>query len=159
MAALGHVSANSQGNYESNKRSPDAEYLEAIGKAGADIGYIVTGERTGNVVPPGQNRMLGKLLGASMVDQQTIARVIDAILDDREGVSPNPADNLPDVRLLTKMFETLLRVAEKLPADRRAATLAQSLPAALRAIEGDWVISEDDADRRDELPLDDKRRA
>jgi len=124
-----------------------------------DVAYVVTGERMGTAVPNDKAAILRRLDAATPIDQQTIARVIDAILADKAGVSPNPADNLPDVRLLTKMFETLLRVADKLPPDRRAATLAQSLPAALRAIEGDWIISEDETERGDELPLDDQRRA
>lgn len=35
----------SQSNYEKNARSPDARYLAAIAGVGADVLYIVTGER------------------------------------------------------------------------------------------------------------------
>jgi transcriptional regulator with XRE-family HTH domain len=41
------ISARSQRNYESGERSPDADYLAAIAKAGADVRYILTGSREG----------------------------------------------------------------------------------------------------------------
>jgi hypothetical protein len=36
----------SQRNYEKNERSPDAAYLSAIATAGADVLYILTGQRS-----------------------------------------------------------------------------------------------------------------
>ncbi len=39
------VSKRTQVNYEQGKRSPDAEYLLGLAMAGADVLYIVTGER------------------------------------------------------------------------------------------------------------------
>ncbi|EPJ75744.1 Cro/CI family transcriptional regulator [Pseudomonas sp. CFII64] len=46
FAGLGGVKTNAQGNYESNQRIPNARYLTAIGAEGADVLYIVTGDRT-----------------------------------------------------------------------------------------------------------------
>ncbi|WP_353191985.1 helix-turn-helix transcriptional regulator [Pandoraea pnomenusa] len=46
FADLAGVTKTTQGNYETNKRSPDATYLAAIARHGADVGYVVTGERT-----------------------------------------------------------------------------------------------------------------
>lgn len=43
---IGGVKANAQGKYESGERFPDAEYLEAVGVAGVDVLYVVTGSRT-----------------------------------------------------------------------------------------------------------------
>lgn len=40
------VHRRSQGNYESGAREPDAAYLEAAFKAGVDVVYVLTGERT-----------------------------------------------------------------------------------------------------------------
>lgn len=37
----------SQVNYETGKRSPDADYLLAASEAGIDVGYVVTGKRSG----------------------------------------------------------------------------------------------------------------
>lgn len=41
------VTARSQRNYESGERLPDAGYLAAIAAAGADVRYILTGQRDG----------------------------------------------------------------------------------------------------------------
>ena len=46
FCTLGGVTRKTQGNYESDIRRPDADYLAAIAKAGADVLYIVTGHRT-----------------------------------------------------------------------------------------------------------------
>jgi len=52
FGALASVTKTTQGNYEANKRSPDAVYLNAVSSAGVDIQYIVTGNRsTGAGVP------------------------------------------------------------------------------------------------------------
>ena len=41
------VTARSQRNYESGERNPDSAYLAAIAAAGADVLYVLTGERDG----------------------------------------------------------------------------------------------------------------
>jgi transcriptional regulator with XRE-family HTH domain len=50
MGVIGGVRKEAQSNYETGKRSPDAEYLARIAEAGADVGYILTGTRTPSVV-------------------------------------------------------------------------------------------------------------
>ncbi|MDN5785709.1 XRE family transcriptional regulator [Pseudorhodobacter sp.] len=45
------VGKNSQINYESEKRSPDSSYLIAAAELGADILYILTGERSAKSLP------------------------------------------------------------------------------------------------------------
>ena len=40
------ITARSQRNYESGERLPDAAYLAAIAAAGADVLYILTGQRS-----------------------------------------------------------------------------------------------------------------
>jgi len=47
MGELGGVLKQAQIKYEKGDRSPDAAYLAAIATAGADIRYIVTGQRDG----------------------------------------------------------------------------------------------------------------
>lgn len=42
---LGGVNRGSQSRYERDERSPDADYLAAIADAGADVCYIITGQR------------------------------------------------------------------------------------------------------------------
>lgn len=45
LGAVAGVSRNSQANYEKGKRMPDAAYLEALAGAGADVQYVITGQR------------------------------------------------------------------------------------------------------------------
>ena len=47
IAEIGGVQKRAQINYESGERSPDANYLAAIAAAGADVRYILTGQREG----------------------------------------------------------------------------------------------------------------
>ncbi|MBU1332357.1 MAG: helix-turn-helix domain-containing protein [Gammaproteobacteria bacterium] len=42
---IGGVKANAQGKYESGERFPSADYLAAVALHGADVLYVVTGER------------------------------------------------------------------------------------------------------------------
>ena len=56
FAALAAQKKPSQIRYEAGDRSPDAAYLAAISAAGADVGYILTGERT---FQPPDTSMLG----------------------------------------------------------------------------------------------------
>lgn len=52
LGAVGGVQKNAQHNYEAGKRSPDATYLASIARAGLDVGYILTGERSAASLPP-----------------------------------------------------------------------------------------------------------
>jgi len=45
FAALAGSSKRAQIRYESGERSPDAEYLAKIAKAGVDIYWIITGKK------------------------------------------------------------------------------------------------------------------
>lgn len=47
LAAKVGISRMSQVNYESGKRSPDANYLGAIYEAGIDVEFLITGKRKG----------------------------------------------------------------------------------------------------------------
>lgn len=51
LGALGGVQKNAQHNYESGKRTPDALYLACIARAGIDVAFIVTGERSAASLP------------------------------------------------------------------------------------------------------------
>ncbi|EPU3934610.1 helix-turn-helix domain-containing protein [Morganella morganii] len=46
FAEIAGVQPTTQVNYEKGTRTPDAEYLEKVGKAGVDVLYIITGQRT-----------------------------------------------------------------------------------------------------------------
>jgi transcriptional regulator with XRE-family HTH domain len=45
FAALGCIEANAQLRYEHGRRLPRADYLALIGNGGADLRYIILGER------------------------------------------------------------------------------------------------------------------
>lgn len=49
FAVIGGVKRGAQINYESGERSPDGNYFVAIAAAGADINYILTGQRAGEI--------------------------------------------------------------------------------------------------------------
>jgi len=51
FAAIGGATRKTQFNYETGERVPDGAYLAAIAEAGADVLYILTGERS-RPVPP-----------------------------------------------------------------------------------------------------------
>ena len=46
MAKAGGVHRNTQANYEDGSRVPDAAYLARVSEAGADVRWIVTGEKS-----------------------------------------------------------------------------------------------------------------
>jgi transcriptional regulator with XRE-family HTH domain len=46
LAELAGVQKGAQVNYEAGKRAPDANYMAAIAMAGADVLYILTGQRS-----------------------------------------------------------------------------------------------------------------
>lgn len=50
FAAIGGVGRKSQFNYEDGERKADTSYLAGIAEAGADVRYIITGDREGR--PP-----------------------------------------------------------------------------------------------------------
>ena len=54
------TTARSQRNYESGERLPDAAYLAAIAAAGADVLYILTGQRAGGASAPPPPRALSE---------------------------------------------------------------------------------------------------
>jgi transcriptional regulator with XRE-family HTH domain len=51
MAALAGLKKQAQLRYESDERRPDADYLAAIAAAGADVLYILTGQRNQPISP------------------------------------------------------------------------------------------------------------
>lgn len=62
FAALASLTGRAQRLYEKGERHPDAKYLAAIAAAGADVLYILTGQRAQPVAPqellPAPDRIL-----------------------------------------------------------------------------------------------------
>lgn len=58
MGEIGGVRKLTQLNYEKGDRSPDASYLSAISKFGADIQFIVTGVRSAEALDSDEQELL-----------------------------------------------------------------------------------------------------
>jgi transcriptional regulator with XRE-family HTH domain len=74
MATAGGMKKRAYCYYESGERSPDASYLAAIASAGADVQYIVTGERRGEGL--GESAVHQAVLDA--VDLLSLEKKVDA---------------------------------------------------------------------------------
>lgn len=84
MAQAGGVANSTYSNYENGNRSPDADFLAAIAKAGCDVLYIVTGVKasaSGGTTNDGageewRRRLLDNLGRCSEADRLFIERII-----------------------------------------------------------------------------------
>ena len=67
FAGLGEVSKRAQITYEKGESTPNADYLAAVAKVGADVQYIVTGVRSSAALAPDEEMLLQsyRLLDAS----------------------------------------------------------------------------------------------
>ncbi|MGU9830163.1 helix-turn-helix domain-containing protein [Pseudomonas sp. LF242] len=64
IGRIGGVEVNAQGRYENNIRFPRADYLAAVAKAGVDVLFVITGQRT-------QNGSADSLKAAAALDSAT----------------------------------------------------------------------------------------
>jgi transcriptional regulator with XRE-family HTH domain len=76
------ISARSQRNYESGERSPDAAYLAAIAALGADVLFVLTGQRSQPVpatatLRPDQAALLDNYEHSDEVARQAAHRLLD----------------------------------------------------------------------------------
>lgn len=85
---LGGVKKNAQHNYEAGERQPSAGYLAALAAAGADVLYILTGERRPDlpVVP------------AAELPSEVKARLRDAIEAIDEGLAATGRQATPALK-------------------------------------------------------------
>ncbi|WP_297572627.1 helix-turn-helix domain-containing protein [uncultured Deefgea sp.] len=68
------IAMRSQRNYEKGERVPDAEYLAALAASGADVLYILTGQRQGQGI--GESAVHQAVLDA--VDLLSLEKKVDA---------------------------------------------------------------------------------
>jgi transcriptional regulator with XRE-family HTH domain len=59
FAALGGLEQRAQLNYESGVRSPDANYLGALKPIGVDVVYVLTGQRSTEVLADEESELIG----------------------------------------------------------------------------------------------------
>jgi transcriptional regulator with XRE-family HTH domain len=103
FAAIGGVGRKSQFNYEDDERRPDAAYLAAIAAAGADIRYIVTGDREGPpplALSPDEQVLLD---GYRALDRKTQKRMLAFVLGG-ETSSENGTKSQPKINVGGKVL-------------------------------------------------------
>lgn len=66
FGAIGGVRKQAQLKYEKGERFPGADYLAAIAKVGADIQYVVTGERSALTLEQDEQELLGLFRAAPL---------------------------------------------------------------------------------------------
>lgn len=76
--ALG-VAPKTQRFYENGERSPDANYLEAFAKLGADVGYILTGVHSTGVLAPDEAALLDNYRAISDTRKENLVDVAAAL--------------------------------------------------------------------------------
>jgi transcriptional regulator with XRE-family HTH domain len=76
FADLGGVKKNAQLNYENGERKPDSDYLFALLKAGVDVIYVLTGERSTTSLGNDESQLL---TGYRSLDQRGKAGVLAMI--------------------------------------------------------------------------------
>lgn len=81
------VSKTTQFNYEKNDRSPDADYLAEIGKAGVDLMYVLTGQRS-LAAADGFSAEAVQIMGwfdhLAEEDRAVVTRVLRALADTQK---------------------------------------------------------------------------
>ncbi|MGP8432973.1 helix-turn-helix domain-containing protein [Paraburkholderia fungorum] len=83
MASIGGVANSAYLRYENGERAPDGDFLTAIAAAGADVLYILTGQRSQLVapqelLPEGDRIFLDNLHAAPVEVQRGVKITLDA---------------------------------------------------------------------------------
>lgn len=78
------ISRTTQVNYESGKRSPGGDYFRAFGALGADIGYVIFGERSNptNLYRLAAARVLPLVAGHAGIDKDALFGILDIAAQD-----------------------------------------------------------------------------
>jgi len=78
------VTRMTQVNYETGKRSPDGGYLSAFGAIGADIGYVLFGERSNpnNLYRLASARVLPLVADRAGIDKDALFGILDIAAQD-----------------------------------------------------------------------------
>lgn len=75
FGALGGVALRTVADWEKNKTSPNGAFLAEIAKAGADITYIITGQRTEKVLEPRESALIDNYRNSSEKNKKVIEQV------------------------------------------------------------------------------------
>lgn len=111
LAEYGGVLKRSQVNYEKGDRFPDAKYLEGVAKAGVDVLYVLTGQRSG---PSAADVPVQQLHSSALQIEETPAGY--DLGPSKEAPQRNDRDELTKMQLQLKLnkaeMETLKAQAE-----------------------------------------------
>jgi transcriptional regulator with XRE-family HTH domain len=78
FAAIAGVSKTTQNNYETGKRKPTFDYLEALAAAGVDVVYLLTGDTDPRKLPEREAEMLRAWRAMSAEHQDAAFRLMEA---------------------------------------------------------------------------------
>jgi phage repressor protein C with HTH and peptisase S24 domain len=95
LGVFGGVGKQSQTNYETGKRIPDVEYVSGIAQAGADIVYILTGERSAVSLPANMADWMARSMALDMAKDldSPPSDFVELPLHDVELAAGHGADN------------------------------------------------------------------
>ena len=113
MAKSGGVAKRTYCNYESGDRSPDASFLTAISMAGADVQYMLTGNRS-DALPTKVNLSIGDKAGIINMKLLLIAiRELEAALKrNRKTLDPERK-----ARAVSVLYESLEKLEQANPSE------------------------------------------
>ncbi|KHJ63616.1 helix-turn-helix domain-containing protein [Burkholderia glumae] len=130
FAALGGLGKQAQLNYESDARSPDANYLAALSKVGVDVLYVVTGERAqGGPMPDDEAELLDGFRQLNDVGRTAVQASINGfLLAGTMTISGAPAKRLPRLaeNRAAKLDAAALQALKDAQADAERAKGARS---------------------------------
>lgn len=95
FAALGGVKKNSQVIYEGGKTAPTVEYLYRLAGHGVDIGYVVTGVRSGENISDEQRWFFSAFRSLSTRER----RAIKASISILSAMEPDPVQVLERIEM------------------------------------------------------------
>lgn len=82
FGALGGVKRNAQIAYESEKKSPQVEYLQILGKHDVDVAYILTGFRMNNSLEPIDRTILSNVHLLNDDEKNAILQLLEVMANN-----------------------------------------------------------------------------
>ena len=79
FARLGGVSRNSQTEYETGKTPPNSDYLTALGMAGVDVAYVLTGRRPVGGLSAAEDDLVNWVRNLQAEDRAALMRIAETM--------------------------------------------------------------------------------
>jgi transcriptional regulator with XRE-family HTH domain len=97
FAAVGKVEKNTQINYEQDKRSPTADYLLAVAKAGVDTHYVLHGQPSPDLLDADERELLLTFKTLDVRGKARMLGMLDALRDTTLSVTAPAAARIQNV--------------------------------------------------------------